>query len=177
MVIGMGVSILIARRGQADAPFILNNLSSSPPGTLLRTPIYPFFYRYTNGSAYPWKMLRSEFFLSIIFSKWKKWEAKVCVLVAVSYGIRSAWDGAGWAVSFSYIIFLNEKWATELWVSEWVKRVLKSPWATTTDAILSRFLIDITGTKIRSEMQIGWRYPSYGWAISKLLRSWIYHRR
>ena len=58
-------------------------------------------------------MLKSEFFLSIIFSKSKKWEAEVCVLVAESYGTRSTSDEAGWAVSFSYIIFLNQKWATE----------------------------------------------------------------
>jgi hypothetical protein len=41
MVIGMGVSVLIARRGQADAPFIIIDKSCSPPENLWVTPCIP----------------------------------------------------------------------------------------------------------------------------------------
>ena len=54
-------------------------------------------------------MLRCEFSL-YYFSKWKKWEAEVCVLEGVSYEVRSTRDETGWAVRFfSLLFFLNEK--------------------------------------------------------------------
>jgi hypothetical protein len=55
MVIGMGVSVLIARRGQANAPFILTNMSSSPLENLSNNPYIPLSSQVNKCNGIPVK--------------------------------------------------------------------------------------------------------------------------
>ena len=130
MVIGMGASILIARRGQGVAPFIFINKCWCPTANLEVPPCIPFFVRVNKltGSSVKNPERRAIFNISLN----ENWETQVCSLEMMRLEVQSTWDETDWGVSFfSILSFLNEKWETEIWVHEKVKRELHSPWTAT----------------------------------------------
>ncbi len=122
MVIGMGVSILIARRGQGKCPLHLYRHIRFPAWEPVIDPYIPLFLPVNKCSGITVKNAQEWVFSLYYFSKWKKWENELCVLEGVSYEVRSTRDETGWAVSFfALLFFLNEKmrkWAMCLWEHE-----------------------------------------------------------